>query len=75
MSAYQIFCKRPVWWGEEADVEAVANMKGEIRDQMGAPPHVKKSIRSMLVDDADLRPSAEDVRNSLNALKVLRNQG
>ena len=67
VSAYQIFCRRSPYW-EEADDETVAGMKAEIRSQKGAAPHVKKFIRSMLVDDADLRPSAEDIRRDYRTL-------
>ena len=75
VSAYQLFCKRPTWWGEEADIGTVGYMKDEIRAQKGASPHVKKLIRSMLVDDADLRPSAQQVRNDPDFTAVPGNQG
>lgn len=74
VSAYQIFCKRSPYW-EEADDETVANMKAEIRAQKGASPLVKKLVRSMLVDDADLRPSAEDVIRDSRPSNVLEGQG
>lgn len=75
LSACQIFCRQPRFWDQEADEEAVAEMKGEIRAQKGAPPLVKKLIRSMLVDDADLRPSAEFALGARGILNVPGNQG
>lgn len=75
LSACQIFCRQPRFWDEEADDETVAEMKGGIRAQKGAPPHVKKLIRSMLVDDADLRPSAEIAMRARGVLNVPGNQG
>ena len=75
VSAYQLFCKRPTWWDGEADVGAVGYMKDEIRAQKGASPHVKKLIRSMLIDDADLRPNAQQMRLAPDTSTVQGNQG
>lgn len=65
LSACQIFCMRGIHWREEADIEVVASLKAEIRYREIVSPAVKKLIRSMLADDADLRPSAEEALESL----------
>ena len=41
---------------------------------MGASPHVMTFIRSLLVHDADLRPSAEEVKKLAHSSKSAGSQ-
>lgn len=65
VSAYQVFCKEPGWWGDEAEKEDLDVMKEDLRSQrsqLGAPLEIKRLITSMLAYDSGTRPSAKDAR-------------
>lgn len=67
LSAYQIFCKEPMWWGDEAEEVDLDVMEEELRTHLGAPLEITRLIINMLACNSNSRPSAID------AMKLLEN--
>lgn len=60
VSAYQLFCFRTVWWGNELTLEVSNKMEVDLRRLDEKLPEIARLLRSMVMRDPNARVSAKD---------------